>query len=81
MTKQEIQDKVNTFLTEDFEVEASSLREDALLKQDVGLDSLDWVDIVVSIEREFGFKPNPAELKKTRTLGDLYNYILSQVNG
>jgi acyl carrier protein len=45
------------------------------LKQDVGIDSLDFVDIVVAIEREFGFKPTAQELKQVKTLGELYTFI------
>lgn len=80
MTIQEIKLKVQNFLVEDFEIEAELLNDDnALLKEDVGIDSLDFVDIVVIIEREFGFKPEATELKQTKTLGQLYTYIQSKL--
>ena len=75
MTKQEIIEKVNTLLVEEFEIEQSLLSPQAQLKQDLEIDSLDFVDIVVLIEREFGFKPQPAELKTVKTLAELYDYI------
>ena len=36
---------------------------------------MDFVDIVVLIDREFGFKPQASELKNVKTLGEFYNYI------
>ena len=57
MKKNEIIEKVNHLLVEEFEIEPELLVPEALLKQDLEIDSLDFVDIVVLIDREFGFKP------------------------
>lgn len=75
MEIQEITEKIEMILVEEFEIEAEKLQSTALLKQDVGIDSLDFVDIVVAIEREFGFKPTAQELKQVKTLGELYTFI------
>jgi acyl carrier protein len=75
MTKQEIIEKVNTLLIEEFEIAPEALTPEASLKQDLEIDSLDFVDIVVLIDREFGFKPKAEELKTVKTLEDFYNYI------
>ena len=75
MTIEEIKEKVENILVEDFEIEQDKLQPVALLKQDVGIDSLDFVDIVVAIEREFGFKPSTQDLKQVKTLGELYTFI------
>lgn len=56
MERKEIESKVNQFLIEEMEIEADVIRDDALLKDDLGLDSLDFVDIVVIVEKTFGFK-------------------------
>lgn len=79
MTIKEIKEKVENILVEDFEIEQDKLQPEALLKQDVGIDSLDFVDIVVAIEREFGFKPTAQELKQVKTLGELYTFIQDRV--
>lgn len=50
MERREIESKVNQFLIEEMEIEADLIRDDALLKDDLGLDSLDFVDIVVIVE-------------------------------
>ena len=75
MTIEEIKEKVENILVEEFEIEQEKLQPEALLKQDVGIDSLDFVDIVVAIEREFGFKPSTQDLKQVKTLGELYTFI------
>jgi len=72
---------INEFLVEDLEVEAGLITEEALLKDDLGIDSLDFVDIVVVVERHFGFKIKPEEIAETRTLGEFYDYIGRKVNG
>lgn len=79
MTKQEIIDKVNTLLTEEFEIAPEVLTPEASLKNDLEIDSLDFVDIVVLIDREFGFKPKAEELKNVKTLSDFYNYIEAHI--
>lgn len=79
MTIEEIKEKVENILVEEFEIEQDKLQPAALLKQDVGIDSLDFVDIVVAIEREFGFKPSTQDLKQVKTLGELYTFIQERV--
>ncbi|MBQ1858245.1 MAG: acyl carrier protein [Paludibacteraceae bacterium] len=75
MNKQEIIEKVNNLLEQEFEIESSLLTPEASLKSDLEIDSLDFVDIVVLIDREFGFKPKAEELKNVKTLEDFYEYI------
>ena len=68
MTRNEIIEKVNGLLEEEFEIAPELLTPEASLKQDLEIDSLDFVDIVVLIDSEFGFKPQTEELKKMKTL-------------
>lgn len=79
MTKQVIIEKVNALLVDEFEMENSQLTPEATLKNDLEIDSLDFVDIVVLVDREFGFKPKAEELKNVKTLQDFYNYIETHV--
>ncbi len=80
MTKQEIAEKVNDFLVDEFELEPEQITEDALLRDRLGLESLDLVDIIVFIEKEFGFKVQPEKIVKVNTLNELYDFILERVN-
>jgi acyl carrier protein len=56
MNKAEIVDKINGFLVDEFEVDAEEIQPESNLKDTLGLDSLDYVDLVVSIESNFGVK-------------------------
>lgn len=80
MDRKEIESKVRDFLIEDLEVDEEKIFPDAKLKEDVGIDSLDFVDIVVIVEKNFGFKIKPEEMTGIVTLNDFYNYIESKVN-
>jgi acyl carrier protein len=79
MQRAEIIEKVNEFLIDEFEIEESALGPDAHLVDDLGIESLDFVDIVVAIEKEFGFKVKREEITKVRTLDDLYTYIEERI--
>ncbi|MBK7432926.1 MAG: acyl carrier protein [Chitinophagaceae bacterium] len=80
MTNNEIIDKINSFLTEEFEVDAEKLIPEANLKETVGLDSLDYIDLVVVIESNFAFKVKPEDFVGIVTLEDFYNYVITRVN-
>ena len=80
MTRQEIDEKVKAFLIEDLEIDEEKIADDATLKDDMGIDSLDFVDIVVIVEKNFGFKIKPEEMANVTTLSQFYDYIESKVS-
>ncbi|MFO8067822.1 MAG: acyl carrier protein [Bacteroidales bacterium] len=80
MQKEIIVDKVNAFLIDEFEIEDDQLSPNALLKDDLGIESLDFVDIAVIVEKEFGVKVVGEEVTNVRTVDDLYNYIYQKLN-
>ena len=55
MTNEEIIEKIRTTLAEEFEIDVELIQPDAPLMQTLELDSLDLVDMVVLIDRNFGF--------------------------
>ncbi|MDR1864213.1 MAG: acyl carrier protein [Bacteroidales bacterium] len=80
MQRTEIIRIVNNFLIEEIEIEESKLTDDAVLKDDLSIDSLDFVDIVVIVERNFGFKIKPEEIMtEVPTLKAFYDYIESKM--
>ena len=79
MTRQEIEEKVRNFLIEDLEIDEDKIFADAKLKEDMGIDSLDFVDIVVIVEKNFGFKIKPEEMVGVTTLHQFCDYIESKV--
>ncbi len=80
MDKSSIISKVNEFLEEEFEVENEDIAPDANLKDTLELDSLDYVDLVVSVESNFGVKLNADDFVGVVTLQDFYNLIDKKVN-
>lgn len=79
MERAELIEKVNTLLSEEFEVETDVMTEDANIKQSLQLDSLSIVDMVALIENEFGVKIKPAEVSQLTTFGKLYDYIVEHI--
>ena len=79
MTRNEIDEKVKEFLIDDLEIDEEKIAPEALLKDDLGIDSLDFVDIVVIVERKFGFKIKPEEMADVKTLAQFCDYIESKV--
>ena len=79
MKRQEIEEKVRNFLIEDLEIEEEKIAPEAKLKDDLGIDSLDFVDIVVIVEKNFGFKIKPEEMLGVVTLSQFCDYIESKV--
>ncbi|MEZ5047705.1 MAG: acyl carrier protein [Chitinophagaceae bacterium] len=79
MNKSEIVTIINNFLVEDFEIEEDKLQAQAAIKDALDLDSLDYVDLVVSIEKNFGFKVKPDDFQTMKTLDDFYEYVTNRV--
>ncbi len=79
MTTQEIQEKVNAFLTDRLEYEPSAITPEAELKRDLGMTSLDAVETSIFIKRTFGFQPERGAIKTLVTLQDLYDYIARNI--
>lgn len=78
MTNEEIITKINGFLVEEFEVEADTLTPDAPLKETLDLDSLDYVDLVVILEGNFGIKVKQEEFAGIQTFQQLYDYVIQR---
>lgn len=80
MERKEIEEKVKAFLIDDLEIEEENIYPESRLKEDMGIDSLDYVDIVVIVEKNFGFKiTNPSEMTAVKTLTQFYDYIESKL--
>jgi len=79
MTRTEIEEKVTNFLIEDLEIDEDKVFPEAKLKEDMGIDSLDFVDIVVIVEKNFGFKIKPEEMAGVDTYTKFCDYIESKI--
>lgn len=79
MTKEEVIQKINAFLIEEFEVNEEVIEPKANMQETLELDSLDYVDMVVVIESNFGFKLTGEDFKSVHTYQDFYDLIYSKV--
>ena len=79
MTHEEIIGKINEFLVEEFEVDAAKIQPDANLRETLELDSLDYVDLVVIIESNFGFKVVAEDFIDIQTFQNFYDYVNRKV--
>jgi acyl carrier protein len=75
MTKTEIIERINGFLVDEFEVDADKINPDENLRETLGLDSLDYVDLVVIIESNFGFKVVAEDFINISTFQNFYDYV------
>ena len=75
MKKEDIIEKINDFLIDEFEVEAEDITPEANLKETLELDSLDFVDLVVAIDSNFNIKLVSEDFININTLQDFYNLI------
>jgi acyl carrier protein len=80
MEKDKIITIVNDFLVNEFEVDRDDIANDANFKTTLGLDSLDYIDMVVIIESNFGVKLGEADFKKVVTFNDFYNTIENKIS-
>ena len=70
-----ILEKVKAILAEQFDVEEDKVTADTDLQEDLGADSLDVVDLLMSIEDEFGVEVPDDEIENIKTVGSLVSYI------
>lgn len=78
MDKKEIVRIVNEVFVESFEIDKEDLLPDKNIFMDLGLDSLDVVDLVVSLQKKFKVKIRDDErIRDIRTLDDLYKFVVT----
>ena len=76
MQREKIVEQVNEVFLDDFEMEPVQLVPEAHLFTELGLDSLDVVDLVVALQKKFDVSIRDDErIREIRTLNDLYGLI------
>ena len=79
MNKAEIIETINGFLVDEFEVDGDTIALEANLKDTLGLYSLDYVDLVVVIESNFGVKLVEADFAGIVTFQNFYDLIENKI--
>lgn len=72
-------EKVKAILSEQFDVEEDTITNDTSITEDLGADSLDVVDLLMSIEDEFEIEVPDTEIENIKTVGELVKYIEDHV--
>lgn len=81
ISDEELRQQVVEILAEEFELDPGLLGPEATLYEELGLDSLDAVDMVVVLEKKFGMKLNDEEaLRSIRTMNDLFELLITIKN-
>lgn len=80
MNRTEIEEKIKNFLIEELEIDEDKIHPEAKLKDDMSIDSLDFVDIVVIVEKNFGFKIKAEEMAGIDTYAKFCDYIESKIS-
>lgn len=68
-------EKVKAILADQFDVEEDKITNETSLQDDLGADSLDVVDLLMSIEDEFEIEIPDDEIENIKTVGALVSYI------
>lgn len=68
-------EELKSLIAEEMSIEESRITEDASFKEDLGADSLDLFELVMSLEEKFGIEIPSEDLEKLSTVGDVMNYI------
>ena len=75
MTRQDNEEKVNSLLAAEFEIDEQQFSPEANIKETLSLDSLSLVDLVALIQQNYKVTIPVAELRAIQTFNDLYTYI------
>ena len=79
MTDTEIINIINDNMIKEFEFDPDTMTPDADLVNNLGMDSLDFVDLVVVLQNAFGVKlRDEPKVRQINTLGDLHNLVLEK---
>jgi len=79
-TKEEVYSKIKSVLMDEFEVEEDDISMKANLFTDLELDSLDAIDLMVTLDKELGIEIKTEEMQDLRTIEDVCNFVLSSIS-
>lgn len=78
-TQEEVYEKIKEVLVDEFEVDADALSMEANLFTDLELDSLDAIDLMVTLDKELGIELKTEEMTELRTIQDVCNFVTTSL--
>jgi acyl carrier protein len=80
MTQDEIFNKTKQILVDEFEVDESAITKEANLFTDLELDSLDAIDLMVTLDKELGVEGETEQMTDLRTVQDVCDFIVASLD-
>jgi len=75
MVVMNVEEKVKNIIIEQLNVDAEAVSKDASFIEDLGADSLDIVELVMTMEEEFDMEIPDEDAEKIKSVGDVVNYV------
>ena len=80
VSKEEILTQLRPIIAEQLGVEESEVKEDASFTEDLNADSLDLVELIMSLEEQFGLQISDEDAEKITTVGEAVDYIYEKTS-
>lgn len=80
MTREEIINQINFLFVDEFEIDEANIELSSNILDVLKIDSLDLVDLVVIIEKKFGFKIQAEDMAAVKTVEDFYSFVIDHVD-
>lgn len=72
---EDVPSQINHILVKLFELDAAEVTASARIREDLDLDSLDGVDVVIALEKQFGFIAEEDLVTRMKTVGEIHAYV------
>jgi acyl carrier protein len=80
MTREEVFEQVKSILVETLSVDEDKVTPEARFQEDLETDSLDLVELVMTMEDKFGMKISDEEAAGIKTVGDAVDFVMGRLN-
>ena len=80
MTREEVFEQVKSILVETLSVDEDKVTPEARFQEDLETDSLDLVELVMTMEDKFGIKITDEEAADIKTVGDAVDFVMTRVD-
>ena len=74
-----VEERVKNFISSQLNIKVEDLKNESLLAEDLGADSLDLIEITMSIEEEFNGNIPDEDSEKIKTVGDVVKYVEAKI--
>lgn len=71
----EIFDKIKSIISDELNIDQAKITKEANIREDLGADSLDAVEVIMALEDEFGITIDDDTAHSFKTVGDLVDYV------